>query len=163
MPTIKLQAIKPGKLPSGADYEKAFQQGAQRGAALVLRDLEVTVRTWTHKPAFDVTITQSKGDYSVTAGTDSDIYGFVDSGTKAHVIRPKRSKYLRFSSGYRAKTRVGIIGSQQGGAFGSDQFAAQVFHPGFPGRNFTKNIARRRQVSIQQEVSQAIAKVARTK
>lgn len=161
MPSLKLQAINPPKLPSGAEYQKAFEKGAQRGAALVLRDLESTVKTWTHKPTFDLTITRQRGDYAITAGTDDKPFVFVEAGTKAHTIRPKRSKYLRFSSGYKAKTKVGIIGSKPGGAFGSDVYAKAVNHPGFPGRKFTVLIARRRQKSIEQEISQEVAKVAR--
>jgi len=162
MPTLKIEAIRPGKLPTGAEYLKAFEQGTQKAAALVLRDLESTTRTWKHKVAFDVTITRVQGDYVVAAGTDNQIYGWVNNGTKPHMIRPKRGKYLRFSSGYRAKTRVNIIGSIEGGAFGSDIYSNGVRHPGFPGRNFTRNIAKRRQVTVTQEVSQAIAKVARS-
>lgn len=161
MGIIKLQSIKPSKLPSGADYSKAIEAAVQKSAALVLRDLEATTRTWKHKPAFDVTITRTGENYSVSAGTDSLIYGYVDAGTKPHVIRPKRSKYLRFSSGYRAKTRVGIIGSNPGGAFGSDVYSKSVNHPGTKARGFIKAIQKRRQVTIQQEVSQAIAKVNR--
>lgn len=133
----------------------------QKTAALALRDMESTTRTWEHKPLFDVTITQNGKDYSVTAGTDDRIYGYVDAGTRAHVIEPKRSRYLRFQSGYRAKTRVGIIGSREGGPFGAQVFRARVYHPGFPGRKFTVKIQKRRQVTVQQEVSHSIAKVNR--
>jgi hypothetical protein len=102
-------------------------------------------------------------NYRVTVGTNNiKPYLFVDEGTKPHTIKPKRSRYLAFQSGYNAKTRVGIIGSQPGGAFGAQVFAAQVHHPGYPGRKFTITIARRRQVTLNQEMSHAIAKVNRT-
>lgn len=120
-----------------------------------------TTRTWNHKPDFDITVTRGN-DFTITAGTDDRIYGWVDAGTKAHTILPKRSKYLRYSSGYRAKTRVGIIGSNPGGAFGSTVFSAKVRHPGFPGRKFIAKIRSRRQVTFQQEVSHAIADVNKT-
>lgn len=138
-----------------------MQSAVQKSAGLVLKDLEATTRTWKHKPAFDVTITQVGDDYSVTAGTDDAIYGYVNDGTKPHAIRPKRSKYLRFSSGYKAKTRVGIIGSVEGGVFGNDVFSKGVLHPGSRGRMFTETIRRRRQVTVVQEISQSIAKIAR--
>jgi len=163
MPAFKLTAIKPPTLPTGEEYAKAMQDAVYKSAGLALRDLQSTVKTWKHQPKFDVTITQQGGGYSVTAGTDDEIYGYVDAGTKAHEIRPKRSKYLRFSSGYKAKTRVGIIGSIEGGAFGDDVFSKGVMHPGFPGRKFAETIAKRRQVTTVQEISQNIAKVNRTK
>lgn len=161
MPSLKFKAIRPKALPDSKEYLDAFEKGAQKAAALVLSDLQATTKTWNHKPTFDVTITRDKGDYIVAAGTDDKIYGFVDAGTKAHVIKPKRSKYLRFLSGYRAKTRVGIIGSQPGGAFGSEVYAQSVNHPGFPGRKFTINILKRRQKTAEQEISQNVAKVVR--
>lgn len=161
MPTLKLQALKPPKMPSGAQYAKAMEKRVQKSAALVLRDLESTTRTWKHKVAFDVTTTRTGVDYAIAAGTDDVIYGYVNNGTKPHIIRPKRSKYLRFQSGYKAKTRVNIIGSIPGGAFGNDVFANAVRHPGFVGRNFIKAIQKRRQKTIEQEISQGIAEVAR--
>lgn len=163
MPKLQLKALKPPTLPKGEDYAKAMEKATYKAAGLVLRDLQSTVRTWKHKPTFDVTITQNNGNYSVTAGTDDEIYGYVNDGTKPHVIKPKRSKYLRFSSGYKAKTRVGIIGSQDGGSFGNDVFSKGVYHPGFVGRKFTEKIAKRRQVTIEQEIDHSIALVARSK
>lgn len=161
MVSIKLTAIKPSKLPTGEEYAKVMQEATRKSANLMMRDLQATVQTWTKKPTFDITITEQGGNYSVSAGTDDEIYGYVNNGTKPHEIKPKRSKYLRFSSGYKAKTRVGIIGSIEGGAFGDDVFSAGVFHPGFPGREFTKKIAQRRQVTVRQTIDDGIAKVAR--
>lgn len=161
MPSFKLKAITPAKMPTGEVYAQAVKKAVYKAAGLVLKDLQATVRTWKHKPKFDITITETGNNYSVTAGTNDEIYGYVDKGTKAHKILPKRSRYLRFSSGYRAKTRVGVIGSFEGGSFGSDVFSRGVMHPGFPGRKFTQKIRQRRQVTVKQEVDQSIAKVNR--
>lgn len=160
MPKLAIKALKPAALPSADEYLAAIEKSTYKAAGLLLRDLEATVRTWNKKPTFDVTITRTGDDYSVTAGTDNEIYGYVDGGTKAHAIRPKRSKYLRFSSGYKAKTRVGIIGSNDGGSSGDDVFSKGVWHPGFPGRKFTETIQKRRQTTVAQEISSGIAKVA---
>lgn len=161
MPKLQLKALTPPALPDGEAYAKAMEKAVYKAAGLALHDLESTVRTWKHKPAFDVTITKDGGDYSVTAGTDDEIYGYVNDGTKPHAIRPKRGRYLRFSSGYKAKTRVGIIGSIEGGSFGGDVFSKGVMHPGFPGRKFAEKIAQRRQVTTVQEINQQVALVAR--
>lgn len=163
MPFLQIKALKPGKLPSADEYLAAIEKATYKAAGLLLRDLEATVRTWTKKPTFDVTITRTGGDYSVTAGTDNEIYGYVDAGTEAHPILPKRSRYLKFSSGYRAKSRVGVIGSYAGGSFGSDVFSRGVLHPGFPGRKFTETIRKRRQTTVEQEISSGIAKIAAKK
>lgn len=163
MPSFKLQALPPPKMVSSAEHLKAIEKAVYKAAGLALRDLESTVRTWKHKPTFDVTITQQGDSYSVTAGTDDEIYGYVNNGTRPHAIRPKRSRYLKFGSGFRAKTRVGVIGSFQGGSFGNDIFSRGVQHPGFPGRKFTERIAQRRQVTTQQEIQHGIALVVQNK
>lgn len=143
-----------------------MEQATLKTMKLAQNDYESTQRTWVHKSQTVLIEDTLRSAYRVTTGIKSGknekIYGWVDEGTKAHVIMPKRSKYLAFSSGYSAKTRVGIIGSQAGGASGSPVFAAVVHHPGFPGRKFTITIAKRRQVTLTQEVSHAVAVINRT-
>jgi len=149
-------------MPTGKEYTDALKQSIYKTASLVHRDLLSTVRTWEHKPKFDITITQQGDNYIVAAGTDNLIYLFVSEGTKAHVIKAKRSPYLVFQSGYRAKTRVGIIGSNEGGAFGDTIAAKSVKHPGTKARKFIQKIRERQQKTAEQEAAQAIAKVNRT-
>lgn len=161
MPSIRLNAIKSGKLPTAQDYATAMKKAVLKTADLTKRDLEATTRTWVHKPKFAVIVEENATLYSVFAGTNDDIYRYVDEGTKAHDIKPKRSKYLRFGSGYKTKTRVGVIGSQAGGSFGDSVFSRGVHHPGSKARGFTILVARRRQKTIEQEIDQALAKVAR--
>lgn len=162
MPRVKFKAIVPDHIPKTDDYMHAILGAYNKTINLIEHDLNNTKRTWNHKVDFRTVQTAGTKHLTTTIGTDDKIYGFVNSGTKPHVIMPKRSKYLRFSSGYRAKTRVGIIGSQEGGSFGEDRFAAKVQHPGFPGRKFTAIIKKRRQVTMNQEISHAIAVVNRT-
>jgi len=162
VPSIRLEAIKPGKLPTSQDYVTAMKKAVQKSANLTQRDLESTTRTWKHKPKFTVVVEENTTSFAVFAGTNDQIYRYVDQGTKAHDIKPKKSKFLVFSGGYKAKTRVGIIGSQEGGGFGDKVFSEKgVRHPGFPGRNFIITINKRRQKTVEQEVDQALAKVAR--
>lgn len=141
---------------------KALKDSVYKTASLTQRDLQSTTRTWDHKPKFDITITQQGENYIIAVGTDNLIYLFVSEGTKPHIIAAKRSPYLIFQSGYRAKTRVGIIGSQEGGAFGEMQFRKKVKHPGSKARKFIAKIQERRQKTLLQEGTQAVAKVNRT-
>ncbi len=161
MPSLKLAAITPKNIPQAKEYLWAIEQAYRKTTNLTERDLKSTVKTWNHKVEFEVVEDRSGGDYALTAGTDDKIYGYVNDGTKPHVIRPKKSRFLRFQGGYTAKTRVGIIGSRPGGASGDSVTAQKVNHPGFPGRNFITVIGKRRQKTLEQETSQAIAKVAR--
>lgn len=162
MTRLSLKPITPKHVPSSKDYLKVIQASTVKTMKAAKRDYESTARTWDHKVKFEMTEQETGGDYIVTVGTDDPIYGYVDDGTRAHVIRPKRSRFLRYLSAYRPKTRVGIIGSQAGGASGDPRFATEVNHPGFPGRKFTQTIRNRRQKTLEQDISHEIAKVART-
>lgn len=158
---IKLTAITPAHIPSTEDYLRAIKKGVDKTAALVLRDLQSTTRTWEHKPVFDVTVTNTGGNYSVAAGTDDQKYGWVDAGTKPHIIRPRYAPFLHFAYGGRAKTRPGIIGSQAGTQGTNWVNASYVLHPGTEKRQFIFKITKRRQVTMTQEVSDALADVAK--
>lgn len=161
MPSLKLAAITPKNVPQAKEYLRAIEQAYRKTTNLTQRDLQSTVKTWDHDVDFVVVEDRSGGDYELTAGTDDKIYGYVNDGTKPHVITPKKSRFLSFRGGYSAKTRVGVIGSRAGGASGAKVVARSVKHPGFPGRNFIAVIRKRRQKTLEQETSQNIAKVAR--
>lgn len=163
MPKVSINAITPKNLTSSKEYAKVIKQAAMKTAKLVGRDYESTTRTWSskNKPTFDVIVAESDGDYLITAGTDSLLYKWTDEGTKPHIIRPRRSRFLRFRVGGRAKTTPNVIGSQAGSRGDSWRTADFVLHPGTRARNFTKRIQERRQKTAEQEISQAIAKVAR--
>ena len=140
---------------------KAIKDAFRKTMKLAEQDYKSSVNTWEHKPKFEFVEPEGK-NYKITVGTNDNIFGWVDKGTKPHRIPKFGSKYLRFSSGYRAKTRVGIIGSNPGGAFGATVSAMSVQHPGTEARKFTVTIRKRRQVTMEQEVSHAVAKVNRT-
>jgi hypothetical protein len=100
-----------------------------------------TTRTWKHQPDFYAERT-ARG---VTINTDSAIYGYVDRGTRAHIIRAKRAPFLVFRYPYKAATKPRVIGSTkaQYGKFWARKI--EVHHPGTKPRHFTDEIARRMQ------------------
>ena len=51
-------------------------------------------------------------------GTDNEIYGYVDEGTRDHYVPKTGTALMAFRPGYKAKTAPGKIGSGAGGAFG---------------------------------------------
>jgi hypothetical protein len=107
----------------------------------ILADYRRTVSTWKHSVSFEALVdTQADGSFDLIVGTDDRIYGYVDQGTRPHIIRPKHAKALAFLSGYRAKTAPGVIGATGGGGFGSRVFAQLVHHPGTKARKFTQTI-----------------------
>lgn len=150
-------------MPTSKEYLQAIKRAYERTTGLVEKDLRATTRTWDHQPKFRIETQTKGGDYSLTAGTDDLIYLWVSEGTKSHPIAARRSPYLVFQGGYRRKTRVNVIGSQEGGRDPEGEWfrKKQVKHPGFPGRNFILRIQQRRQVTLRQQTEQAIAEVNR--
>lgn len=158
--TIKI--IKPGIDACGLDprkHKRAIETAQGFTATRAIQDYQSTTRTWKHKPSFRIA---HKGD-SVTVGTDDEIYGYVDKGTRPHTIRPRRAKVLRFSSGYRAKTTPGSLGSGSGGATGGAVYRRFVQHPGTKARRFTELVQKRADDFFPDEMQRQLAKVAARK
>lgn len=118
------------------DAMEELQDGVQK-------DFESTVSTWRNSVDFATRLTVGNAiTLQVSpSGSGAEIWGYVNEGTRPHVIRPRTARVLAFRTGYRAKTRPGRIKAGSGGASGSTAFAQQVFHPGTEGRDFTGLIA----------------------
>lgn len=122
-------------------------------------DFKKTARTWRTKVDWIlIQLYPSGNSLTGASGTNNKIYGYVSQGTKPHVIKPKRSKYLRFLSGYRAKTIAGRIGSNAGGAYGTDVYAQTVNHPGTKAREFEETVAAKYQKVIEKRMQEALNK-----
>jgi hypothetical protein len=161
---IQMRAIKPGKPFQSSVFREEALAAAKTAKAGMLADFKKTVATWNDKPTFSSKVDQGAavGGVRIQIGTDDPVYGFVDEGTKPHIIRPKHGKILAFKGGkYRAKTKPRVIGSTSGGATGKAVFAQVVHHPGTKKREFTKTIANKWKVDFQKEIKNALARAAR--
>jgi hypothetical protein len=139
--------------------EPLVYEAVDKTLAAISSDFDKTVKTWTKVPDFAVETAHVEGnDLIGRVTTDNEIYGYVNFGTEPHDIFPVNAKALKFASGYRAKTTPNVIGSKAGGASGSPVYAMGVHHPGTDARNFDKEIARRRQKTIQANVTAAVLK-----
>jgi hypothetical protein len=125
----------------------------------VLADFEQTTATWEHPVRFTQNIEVGPNRIEATVTTEDEIYGYVDKGTRPHLILPVRAKALRFQSGYKAKTIPNVIGSQSGGSFGDTVFSKGVMHPGTEARNFDE-IIRKKWEPIFKQRTQAAMKTA---
>jgi hypothetical protein len=138
-------------------YPEWVQEGINRTVQDIRADLERSTATWTHDVDFDVSISRQGKTVTTTVGTDDEIFGYVDRGTKPHIITPKRPGYpLRFRSGYKAKTIPGRIWSRPGGSFGNMIHAMVVHHPGFPGRHILETVTRKHEKSLLRYINLAI-------
>ena len=152
MINIKYEPIIPKKFMASLDpakLKKELYDALDHTGNIINDDFDKTVRTWKKAAKFKKKgPEQYRSGLAVTISTDDEIYFYIDEGTKAHIIKPRRAKRLGFRSGYKAKTRVGVVGSRAGGASGPFVTAKQVMHPGFPARKFAKTIAKRRQKNL---------------
>lgn len=103
-----------------------------------LDDFEGTTASWEHKPAFTAEATSD----GYIIGTDDEVYGYVDLGTRPHVI-VAHGKALVFSPGGAAKTQPGVIGSSGGSKGSGKVYVKRVNHPGTAPRHFSEQIHRK--------------------
>lgn len=132
----------------------------RKQATPIRADFRETVKTWKRKPKFETKVSLAGSRMTVTVYTTDPIYGYVDKGTKPHVIRPVKAKALHFVTGYSAKTTPRVIGSREGGADGDEVFTKEVQHPGTKAREFDKIIARKWQRKFRSEMSKFLKDIA---
>lgn len=157
---VKYKAISPIKLNEGR-MRLEMLNGLRKTGTRIKEQYDRTTRTWKRRPSFVTTVSLSGSKPSVSVATDSEIYGYVDYGTRPHIIRPRRAKKLRFSAGSTPKTTPNVIGSSGGSSGGATVFANFVRHPGNAPRNFTKTIKRDVKPLFKQYMVEAIGKAAR--
>lgn len=137
--------LKPIRVPRGhmdpKKFERAIDNAFSGIAASIKVDFDTTTQTWEDRPQFTI---ERRSWHQRLIYTRNTIYKYVNSGTRPHEIAPKHSPVLVFQSGYKAKTKVRRIGSRSGGPFGPTVVTDQtVHHPGFPGRFFDEEIAKK--------------------
>lgn len=137
---IRLTVIKPNaKKVLFTRFADAARQGLEDAADGALKDFQSTTKTWKHDVTFEKKARKDGYDIGPTGGA-TEIYGYVDQGTRAHRIIARRAKRLRFGVGGSPKTRPGAIGSGSGSAGKGAVFARAVNHPGSKARGFSKLI-----------------------
>jgi len=139
----------------------AVAKGYTRIAKESIEMYQRTTGTWKNRPNFYAERTAN----DVTIKTDSQVYGWVDKGTRAHIIRAKNAPFLVFRWPYRAATRPRVIGSIKAQYGKNWARKVQVKHPGTKPRHFTDEIAKRMQKRaaniMRTEIKRAISVEAR--
>lgn len=152
---IKPKIITPKKkLPDAAAIQRVIDNVLDNAAYDAISLFEDTTRTWKNRPNFYMR--KLRGSRSV--GTKSKIYQFVDKGTRAHVIKPKRAGgVLRFrAGGFKAKTTPGRLQSNKGVPARNWTSAKIVRHPGTEARGFSEEIQKRMQKQIASDMRKAM-------
>lgn len=132
-----MRAIIPKNLFDPAKIAAAVEAGLDEGAEGVSQDFDKTTRGWNG----GVTFTTTKKPWQRTVSTNDQRYGYVNFGTPAHTIVPRRGKFLVFFVGGKPKTTPKVIGSSAGSKGTKKVFARRVRHPGTKAREFDTTIA----------------------
>ena len=155
---IRLRTIRPSRDPFDlAAYRRARTKALDETAKETKQLLEQTTATWRDKPAFEI---QENGENERVVGTDDEIYGYVDDGTRPHVIVAKSGGVLAFGPGAQAKTRPRVISSGSGSRGGATVFRPRVQHPGTEAREFSETIAEQADELLARNMQRAIDGVA---
>lgn len=144
-----------GKLLDSAKLQAAANKALDKVAKDIQSDYKSTWQSFkTVRPTADIT-TPKEGQRDIRV--KNKIYGYLDFGTRPHIIRARRARFLFFArSGFRAKTTPRVLGSSAGARGTRDTFAKQVRHPGTRPRLFTETIFEKRRNDLQKELDKAI-------
>jgi hypothetical protein len=103
---------------------------------------EHTTSTWAHKPKFTISHFRRTGNsISRDIYTKDEVYGYLDDGTRGHMVRPRRARRLRFQPNYTTKTQRWWLGSRIGGSYGPFAYSRGHYVRGIQAREYTKIIA----------------------
>ncbi len=138
-PVVLLKQIKPAKYNQAA-VQKAIQKANIAASKELLFDFEATAWSFRRKVKFQRLLDVTPFKTEILVGTDDEIYGYLDVGTKRHFIAPKHKPALVWRSGARqTKTVVGRmvagVGSPASGPLAFD--AKGHFVKGIKARKFT--------------------------
>ena len=158
--TLHFKQIKPKRFKGSAAIN-VLTGAARKAGNEIKKDFEKTTATWSTKVQFNVVYRVKGGGPEVFVFTDSEIYGYVNDGTRPHLIFPVRAKALAFASGYTAKTSPGVIGSGAGGPSGSTVVRPYVEHPGTEARKFDQVIGEQWESKFKRRMEDAMRRAAR--
>ena len=156
-----------------ADYKRTksvMRKAMEDHAKTVKAEFEVATADWQNQPRFIVRTTISPTEIRLTVRPDARtkaarIFGYVDKGTKPHIIRPVKAKALRFQWGgpgsYRPKTAPAAQPLRlNSGAALETVFSQEVHHPGNEARLISERIERTTQPKFRRTVENTFRRLA---
>lgn len=149
---VRIEVRKPAKLVDLGRLAAAQEDGLDAAAQAVFADLQKPAASWKTRVAFNIKRLAAGREIS----TANEIYGYVNSGTRPHIIRAKRSRYLAFGPSS-PKTSPGSLDSGAGSRGPADTFRQQVRHPGSAARGFDKVAAKNAAKTFPESMRKAIA------
>lgn len=89
---IVFRSIKPAKPFKSSIFRDELKTAAAQMEKKILADFEKTTATWEHDVKFKASVEAgaAAGGVGVEVTTKDKVYGYVDEGTRPHIIRPKK-------------------------------------------------------------------------
>lgn len=160
MPFIKITVTVPKEIVNTERVRQAIISAQNsKTKPKLLRLFGRTVQGWDHPPTFlnrRVDTSSQLGIRVEASGPNADKYSLVSRGAKAHFIRPRRARMLRFQPGYTAGTHPRSLSSRHYQRSGGFVTSMQVRHPGFDAREFDQTIADEHRAEFEQDMRDAI-------
>lgn len=147
------KAIIPKDRPLAKPMRTIISNTLTAQAKAIKVDFGVTTQTWKHRP--EVTI-NAPTPYERQITVEGDVYAMLNEGTKAHDIRPKQRRLLRFPTPFKSKTLPDQIMSRAGSQGKVIVWSKGVHHPGTKARNWDRVIATKWQERIGEIFQRAI-------
>jgi hypothetical protein len=149
-----MRFISPGILDAKV-FRKEIEAELKRQAKILKGDFKLITRTWEHKVEFKTDIKFGM-EPSVTVSTNDKIFAYLDQGTRAHWVGPKKNGgTLAFHSKYKAKSRPRLIGSVQGGGSGPMAFSKGHYVSGIEPREYFKTMKDIRESGFERAMNKA--------
>lgn len=165
---VSLRAITPRRAPTidMRKVERELRDTLQREVKPdVLDAFEATVKTWTTKVNFKAGVFVGGDEISVTVFPSGEpgarIWGYLNDGTRAHYVAPRKARALRFRTGYTAKTAPGLVGSGPGGGSGGFAFSRGHMVSGIQARKWTQKIAQGARRDYRRKIENALRRAAK--
>ena len=157
MATITVERFGRGKMLDPNRARAVVKSALDKVAKDVKADYKATMATWKKQKTEPVVANQ--GEETRLIYVPNKIFGYVDSGTRPQVIRPKTARMLAFRGGFTAKTQPGVIGSGPGWKSGVFTYAREVRHPGIKKRGWSELLAKKHKKTLASTLDSELGKL----
>lgn len=161
MTVFSVKAIKPAYLKVD-QVRLAILNALRAEGKEQVKLLEQTTQFWqSDKPKFESAISLSGGDAMLLVGPGGSGSGarkwqYLNEGTSAHWIYPRRAKMLRFRPGYTSGSTPGTLTTRPSRTYGDYVFARQAFVKGIKARGWLVVLQKQRYKPFRERMNAAV-------
>ena len=154
--------IRPADALSPEKLEEALQRGVTKAGFYLEGAVKDTITPFTRTGRLRSSVIFRSGGrlvaYIVAGGSNVNYAAAVDTGSKAHIIRPRNARVLAWPTSGRSAAGLGRgrAGTLRGGNAGF-AFARVVHHPGFKGHQYMERTWQRERDNVVRIIEAEVA------